>query len=160
MNELPTTAAGTLDLLANTQTEIDVFSDSVIKSVKDGEVSALKVLIQLRAMDRASKRILKEIEQDYITEADKHPGSRFEFMGNAIEKAELGTKYDYGHCCDPIYSRLLQILESAQRQIKDRETFLKAIKTPINIVDEETGEVCRVLPPLKTSTTGLKVTIK
>ena len=160
MNELPTTAAGTLNLLANTQTEIDVFSDSVIRSVKEGEVSAIKVLIQLKAMEKATGRILNEIKENYLTEAEKHPESRFEYMGNQIEKAELGTKYNYDHCGDPVYRFHLQQVESATISLKNREAFLKALKEPITIVDEMTGEVVTIVPPLKSSTSGLKVTIK
>ena len=160
MNELPTTAAGTLNLLANTQTEIDVFSDSVIRSVKDGEVSAIKVLIQLKAMERATGRILNEIKENYLNEADKYPGNKFDYMGNQVEKAELGTKYDYIHCGDPVYRFYLQQVDSATKSLKDREIFLKALKEPITIVDEMTGEVVTIVPPLKSSTSGLKVTIK
>jgi len=160
MNELPATAAGMLNVLANTQTEIDHVSDSVIKSVKDGEVSAIKVLIQLRAMERATGRILTEIKENYLTESDKYPGNQFDFMGNKVEKAELGTKYNFEHCGDPVWMHYSQAALAANNSLKDREAFLKALKEPITIVDEQSGEICTIVPPLKTSTSGLKVTIR
>ena len=160
MNELPTTAAGTLNLLANTQTEIDVFSDSVIASVKEGEVSPLKVLIQLRAMERASKRILSMIQENYMNAADLYVEKQFEFLGNLIEKTELGTKYDYTRCGDPVWEQRKAAADSADGLVKEREAFLKALRQPVTIVIEETGEVVKINPPTKTSTSGLKVTIR
>jgi hypothetical protein len=41
---------------------------------------------------------------------------------------------------------------------KERETFLKAIHKPMPIVNDETGEVFTVNPPIKTSTTSLVLT--
>lgn len=159
-DNLPSTAAGTLNLLANTQTEIDHFSDSVIKSVKDGEVSPLKVLIQLRAMEKASKRILSEIKENYMNSADNYPGKDFEFLGNKIEKAELGTEYDFTVCGDPTYERLEVDFNTAKKNLDDRKAFLKTIKVPTPIGDTVTGELVTVMPPKKTSESGLKVTIR
>jgi len=48
MNDLPITANGVLAMMASTSTEIDVFSDSVIESVKSGNENPIKVLIQFQ----------------------------------------------------------------------------------------------------------------
>jgi len=77
MNTLPETPLQLLTLMANTSVQIDVFSDGVIRAVQEGEANPLAVLVQLRAMAQASERILKEIDKNIMSEADKYPCSRF-----------------------------------------------------------------------------------
>lgn len=159
-NQLPQTATEYLTLAPNTQTSIDIFSDSVIQSVQAGEVNPLTVLIQLRAMEKASERILKEIKDNIMTEAGKYPGNEFEYAGNKLTKAEHRTSYDYGSCSDPVYQRLWELAFQANGQLKERQNFLRAVKAPFNLVDEGTGEVVQIHPPTKKSTSGLNVSIR
>lgn len=149
-----------LSIMANTSTEIDVFSDGIIKSVDEGEMNPLHVLIQLRAMEKASDRILKAIKENMLNEADKYPGTSFEFMGNKIEKAELGTKYDYSKCNHPKWNELTAEINELKKELLETESFLKAIKSPLEIFNSETGETSIITVPIKTSTYGLKVTIR
>lgn len=160
VNELPSTPTQYLTLGPSTSTHIDVFSDGVIESVKSGNVNPLTVLIQLRAMDKASERILKEIDQYIMNEADKYPGKSFEFMGNQITKAEHGTKYDYSVCADPVLNDLLAEQEKIAAKVKARQERLKSQTTPETIIDPNTGEVVTIYPPTKKSKSGLNVSIK
>lgn len=161
MNELaPQSPRELLTLMASTSTQCDVFSDGVIESVQRGEINPLTVLVQLRAMKQASERILKEIHDNIMREADKYPGNEFEFSGNKITKSEHGTRYDFSNCGDPVYEQRLKIANEATEQLKERENFLKAVKAPFSLLDEGTGEVAQILPPTKKSTSGLNVSIR
>ncbi len=160
MELIPQSPTELLTMMASTSTQVDVFSDGVIHSVQAGEINPLTVLIQLRAMERASERILKEIKENIMREADKYPGTEFEYQGNKITKAEHGTKYDYSSSNDPIYQRLFMVNEEANYQLRERENFLKAVKAPFSVLDEGTGEVSVITPPLKKSVSGLNVTIR
>jgi len=160
METLPQSPTELLTMMASTSTQIDVFSDGVIQSVQAGEINALAVLIQLRAMERASARILKEIAPNLLNEADKYPEKEFEYQGNKITKAEHGTKYDYSSCGDGEWFIHDQAVLSATNSRKAREEFLKALKAPITVLDPLTGEVSTITPPTKKSTSGLNVTIK
>lgn len=136
MSELtPQSPRELLTLMASTSTQIDVFSDGLIESVQRGEINPLTVLIQLRAMEQASERILKEIKPNLLKEADQYPGKEFEFAGNKVTKAEHGVKYDYSNCGDPIYQKLFESSFEANGKLKERENFLKALKQPITIVE-------------------------
>lgn len=159
MNTLPDHATGVLSQFATTSTQIDVFSDQVIESVKSGEADVIDVLIKLRAFERASERILKEIKDELLTAAERYPGNSFEYNGNKIEKAELGTKYDFAVCGDTEWEQFKQQEEQWAVRRKEREALLKAMVKPQNIVDDN-GELITINPPTKKSTTGLKVTIK
>lgn len=160
MNTLPETPVQLLTLMANTSTQIDVFSDGIIEAVKGGEINPLAVLVQLRAMQQASERILKEIDQNIMSEAGKYPGSTFEYMGNKITKAEHGTKYDYSACGDPVLNDLLKEQESIAAKVKARQERLKSQTTPESILDPESGEVVLINPPIKRSKSGLNVSIR
>lgn len=160
MEQLPQTPTELLTLMASTSTQIDVFSDGVIESVKRGETNPLTVLIQLRAMEKASGRILKEIHDNLMTEAGKYPTNEFEFMGNKITKAEHGTKYDFSACGDTEWELYDAQRLSVANSLKEREVFLKALKTPIEVLDRHTGEVVTIHPPTKKSTSGLNVSIR
>jgi hypothetical protein len=160
MEIYPSSPRELLTMMASTSTQIDIFSDGVIESVQGGEINPLTVLIQLKAMEKASERILKEIRPNLLTEAAKHPGNEFEYMGNKITKAEHGIKYDYLSCGDPVYNELLFQLGKLTDKMKSRESFLRSINGSETVIDEKFGEVCKVTPPIKKSTPGLNVSIK
>lgn len=157
---LPETPVSALRMLATTQTEIDRFSDGLIRSVKDGEVNPLEILVMLRAFDKVSKRVLSEIDENYLKEADKYPEKKFELYGAFIEKAEVGVSYDYSVCADPVFEERESAMNSAKTLLDERKEFLKALKEPMTIVHEATGEVITIRPPVKKSTDGLKVSIR
>jgi hypothetical protein len=147
-------------MLPTTQTQIDIFSDQIIESVRQGEVNPIEVLVMFKAFEKAQDRILKEIRENYVNEASKYPESSFEFNGAKIEKAELGTMHNYAVCNDTVLERLEVDFNTAKGLLDDRKKFLQALKEPITVVDELTGEVVKINPPVKKSTSGLKVFIR
>lgn len=151
---------GALRMFAQTSTQIDVMSDGIIESVKNGEASGLEVLTFLKAFEKVAERVKKEIHENVMREADLQPGNKFEVMGNQFEKAELATRYDYSVCNDRIYDRLINISIEASKQVKARESFLKALNQPMTLVDDDTGEIHLITPPIKTSMSGIKITIR
>lgn len=77
-----------------------------------------------------------------------------------VELAEVGTKYDFSVCNDAEYNLLLEKLEKAKQDLEIRKDFLKGIPTKgIDVVDEDTGEVSKIYPPVKTSSSSFKVTL-
>lgn len=159
-SDLPNSPSSLLHLMASTSVQVDVFSDGIIQDVKEGRESALKVLVQLKAMEMATERIKKEIKDNYLTEADKYPGNEFEFLGNKIVKADVYTSYDYSKTGDTEWEQLDSDLKTAQGRLKERETFLKAIKAPLPTTDRNTGEDIIISPPIKRSVPGLKISIR
>lgn len=160
MEIYPSSPRELLTMMASTSTQIDVFSDGVIKSVQGGEINPLTVLVQLKAMEKATERILKEIKPNLLNEADKYPGNEFDFMGNKITKTEHGTKYDYSACGDPMYKELKDQIDELTKELKSREIFLKSLKGTLEVLNPETGDVFVINPPTKKSTSGLNVSIK
>jgi len=149
-----------LGLMASTSTQISVFSDGIIEAIKGGELNPLDVAIQLKAMELASDRIRKETKTELLNEVDKYPEKSFTYNGNTITKAEHGTKYNFSQCGDPMLIELEAKLAEYQKEVDDRKAFLKAIKAPLEVFNSATGEVTFIVPPTKTSASGINISIK
>lgn len=160
MNNLPDSAIGAMRMMATTQTQIDVFSDQIIQSVKEGEASSLEVLALARAFEKAFKRVLPEIQQNILKDAELYPEKTFSFYGVEMTKSEVGVQYDFSVCGDPLHDRLESEFNTAKARLDERKKFLKGLNQPLKTIDEETGELIELRPPLKTSTSTVTVSIK
>lgn len=79
--------------------------------------------------------------------------------GTKIELAEVGVKYNYSNCNDIEIQELYQQEFELSEKIKKRQEFLKSLPyTGIEIVTPD-GEVVKIYPPSKTSTSSVKTTI-
>ena len=80
--------------------------------------------------------------------------------GTKIECAEVGTKYNFDNCGDVKWQLLKHQVDSASASLKQREDFLKSIpQGGVDVLDDLSGEVYHIDPPIKTSTSSYKVTI-
>lgn len=157
MSDLPTTAIGALRILPASKSEVGRFAAQVINSVKAGEVNPHEVLVLLRALQNVSETVLEGIKENINTEADRYSERRFEAFGVTIEKAELATRYKYELSNDREWERRKAGVDAAMSLLKEREAFLRGLKEPMTVVEEDSGEVYRITPPPKFSTSGLKV---
>jgi hypothetical protein len=160
MNELPTTATGVLRILPVTKEEIARFSKQVIQQVQAGEVNPMEILVLIRAFQAAGKTILDCIKTNLQAEGDKYSEKTLEVFGARVEKADVGVSYAYEHSCDREWERLRTDMETAMERLKEREEFLRTLKTPLDIYDKETGETWTIHPPLRKGSEGFKVYIK
>jgi hypothetical protein len=160
MNDMPSTAISAVRMMPTTQTQIDVFSDQMIESVKSGEANPLEVLHIFKSLEKAQERILKEIKDNILSEAGKYPEKTFEFHGAKLTKTEVGVTYDFKVCGDPVHDQRESIMNAAKNLLDERKEFLKSLKEPITTVDEGSGEVVTIRPPLKKSTSTVTVSIK
>lgn len=146
--------------MPSTSSEVARFAYQIIKSVQGGDANALEVLVMMRALDLLSKEVIEQIEGNILNAADKYSEKKFEVFGALVEKAENGTKYNYLQTGDIEYERLHAEAQTVTRKLKEREEFLKALKEPLTVVNEETGEMYKVNPPFKTSKSGVRVYLK
>ena len=79
--------------------------------------------------------------------------------GVKIELAETGVKYDFSQCNDYDLNCMLEQSEQLEAQIKERKEFLKTISKSGMDVVTSFGEVIRIYPPSKSSTSNFKTTI-
>ena len=160
MNELPETTIGVLRMFDPSKSGIIRFSNLLTESIKQGEVHPLEAKAFFRAMEAIIKQVDEATKENQLTALDKFNEKRFEAFGIEFEKCDVGITYDYESSGDPIYNHRLQIFESAKQQLQDREKFLKSLKEPLTLVDDESGEVVTVRPPIKKSSEGFKTYLK
>lgn len=153
MMESPITEITWLDAPGLSKQQNTSLADAIIRKVEQGEVNPLTAFLQIKSIEDVCKKAKEGINQWSLEEAQKHGVRSFDYQGAKVEISELGTKYDFSSCGDVIW-------ESLKQQLKDRESFLKTIKEPIEMVNPDGGEIYRVHAPVKRSTTGLKITLK
>lgn len=145
--------------LPKSKVEIGAFADQVKEALTNGEVNPLEVLRFFKSMEKTYEAVKPVLDLNAVKEAEKFPARQpIEMSGVKFELAEFGTRYDYGACNDPEYDLLKSELDILTEKVKAREKFLQALKESIELVDEGTGEVTKISPPVKKSTTGLRTT--
>ena len=97
---------------------------------------------------------------DYLRyEVAKYGGGHTTASGTRIELAEVGTKYDYVFCEDDILNDMTIQRLALEEQIKERQEFLKRLPSEGIDIITNYGEVKRIYPPSKSSTSSIKCTI-
>ena len=155
MNEL------TVNKIPASKEEQAVLSSAMINSVLDGEIDPIKAVVQAKSLVETLTLFLKDkgVNDLVLREVEKY-GKQTSKDGATIAIKEVGSKWDYSECGDPIYNRLSSQKAEIEEKLKERESLLKATKEPRTEVDEETGEVYTVNPPSKSSTTSYAITFK
>ena len=105
---------------------------------------------------RSSKDFIDMVRDEVTKEGSK---AKVTVTGVKIELAETGIKYDFSQCNDYDLNCLLEESERLEVQIKERKEFLKLLpKAGVDVVTNF-GEVLRIYPPSKSSTSNFKTTI-
>lgn len=137
---------------------IEVLSNNIIESVRDGSVNTIEAAVKLKfivdALTVAKTGILSEV-RDELNKYTK--GEKVTAFGAELTAKETGTKYDYSNCNDSEWNELNQQLNEIKEKMKPREAFLKSLQKKTIITIEETGETFEVFPPLKTSTSSYEI---
>lgn len=143
-----------------TKASQDIIAQTIVQRVMDGDLNPLEAKLRLKSIEAVVEQAMKAIDAEARSEAEKHGSKTFEYNGVEIQLASFGTKYDYSGCNDSKLQELQDNLDRAKKLVDDRQAFLKAIKGSATIVNDETGEVETVYPPVKKSTDGLKIMFK
>jgi hypothetical protein len=147
------TASSALSILPKTAKEIKSFGLKLVDEINNGTINPLELARYKKSLEVLFEAIKEPLRDASLEEAAKYGSKEFDFLGAIYKTAEYGTKYDYEATGDPVWKDL-------NEKKKDRENFLKSLKEKHTYVDEETGDVITIYPPVKTSTTSVSVTIK
>jgi hypothetical protein len=148
ITKFPSTKVGVIDFVQQTK--------NVILS---GSENPIKIAIQLKSLEEIVKllRTDNEVQDLILDQALKEGEKTFSIYGAEISIREMGTKYDYSICNDSLLGGLYGEMHVLKKKIKDRETMLKTISEDNPAVSMD-AEILH--PPLKTSKTGLAITLK
>ena len=153
------TAISTLSQLPETKQQIETFANQLEQGLINGQIVASDLLRFQKAMEKVFDKIKPTLIENALNEISNYEKNAV-IKGSEFSIVEAGVKYDYSDCNDIEHNILNTQLEALKSTLKDRETFLKSIKEPLQMIDETSGEVYTIYPPKKTSSTTLKVTFK
>jgi hypothetical protein len=167
-NELsPTSIVALFDM---SKAQHGQFATMIVDAMDAGNVDPLKLHLQLKSMEKVFS-FLTDVKEggetaakyrDMVLEAAQTYGQKkFDFHNSVVEIKEVGTKYTYDQCNDPVLVRLEAAAKQAAEDLKNRQKMLQTLKPAgIEMIDTETGESFTAYPPAKSSTTSVQVTIK
>lgn len=134
--------------------------DVIVGHVKDGNYDELKALILAKKGSELFYMLEKEV-RPLAEDAKIHKiGKDYSVHDCKVEEAETGVKYDYSVCGDSQWNLLNSQLVELETKKKEREAFLKTVTKSMTIVDEDTGDIHTITPPIRSGKLGLKITIK
>lgn len=148
--------------LANT-TKIDKLVKNIgylSTLIIDGEVEPIEPIVSMRRIKSAIERVEKnDLVTDAVLQELYKWGKNVQIFGAKIQVKEVGTTYDFSACQDPIWNFINCQIKELQAKMKDREAMLKSLKKTETMVNDETGEIYTIYPPVKKSKTGYSVTL-
>jgi hypothetical protein len=140
------------------KSEIERVANEMVQGIIDGNVQTEKALLTIRAVRMAMESAEDKIKEQVIDELHRRGKEGFDMYGAKVNLKELGVKYDYANCGDLEWYLLDDQIKSLTELKKERENFLKSLTKPTTIVDDSTGEIKTINPPIRQSTTSYTIT--
>ena len=139
--------------------QVASFSDQLIRQLDAGEIEPLKFKVFLKCLEQVMDNIKPVLDEMARDEAERYGEKEFTLMGAKVRLSEVGTRYDYSSCGDSTHEYLSAQAKNASLTLKDREKYLQSLKSPMTIVNEVTGEIETISPPVKISKSSITITI-
>jgi len=129
---------------------------SILLEVSEGR--ELDLYIFAKKIEYLSK-VIQEVSNEYaLSEAEKMKEKSL--YNSKIKVKDTGVRYNFSECGYTPYNNLLSDKKQIETELKGMETLLKSINKKTTIVDEQSGEILEVKPPVRTSGTSIVLTIK
>jgi hypothetical protein len=151
------TAFNQLANLPENKQQVATFSDKLRNELTSGLINPLELLRMQKMIEKVFENIKPDLIDLAIDEAMKYEKG-FEFKGCKMEISEAGVSYDYSNCGSSDWNECNRVIVAYTEKRKEIEKLLKAITTPISKINED-GEIETINPPIKKSTTTIKVKI-
>lgn len=148
------TAISTINVLPSNKAEVAKFARQLKNEILANDKNPLPILVQLQAIKKAIEDVLtdEEIDLHFLKEFllyDKD--EKIIINGAELRQSEVGVKYLYEDCGDPVWNELNKKSEELATKKKEREKFLQTIPYDAGIVDADSG-VFITRPPKKSKT--------
>jgi len=147
------TPSSVLSLAPDSKSSIESFVSHFIDEMESGNLDVLKTFFLCKSWEETIKQIKEVVKKEALYEASKYGKGEHEIGSFGFSITSTGGKPDYSMCNDPILSKMLL-------QVKEREEYLKSLKTHEIYVDEDTGEEITIKPLVKKSGETIKISIK
>lgn len=147
-----------LSIAPLTKEGVQLAVNQIINDLNSGTISPLLLKTRIKYLENIFDGVKERLDELALDEAQTYGEKSFAYQGLKVEVCEVATKYDFSNCGDPEYKEFTEEKAIIERNIKARETFLKALSGEHTTVTDG-GEVITLYPPVKSSKTGLKFTV-
>jgi hypothetical protein len=141
-----------------TKNAVTETADRLIELMESGKTSAIKTLTELDFINQVVTKVVaraRELAVDELSVYGPEASQGVTIHGVSLKIIEAGTKYDFAACNHPEWAQIVSKESELAERRKEIEAMLKSLKTGQTIVDEQSGEISRITPPVKSSkTTG------
>jgi len=146
------TALSTISILPSNKEQVIKFVRTLKNEILANEKDPLPILVHLKFIEKAITEILKDEEVDYHFLKEFHlydKGEKVIVNGAELRSSEVGVKYKYEDCSDPVWFDLDKQMKELADKKKEREKFLQNIPYDKGVVDPDSGVF--ITRPPKTS---------
>lgn len=123
------------NLMTANKAYITTLSQSVIQDVRDGNLDATEVFIYASKGLEFFKGVVDNVRPVVASKQIQKGGIKL-YDTEIIEKKNP-DKYDFSVCSDSEWDNFNTLIEVLKAKMKERETFLKALKEPISTLEGE-----------------------
>jgi phosphoglycerate-specific signal transduction histidine kinase len=143
-----------------TKTQIKIITDNAINEILESGnvIDVADTIAKVQLMITELKKNPKFI--NYLRdEISKYGKNHVTSSGTKLELCETGVVFDYSQTGDLKYFELLEKQKEINKEIEERENFLKALSKSGEEVRFD-DELVKIFPPSKSSNSSYKATIK
>jgi len=135
-------------------------SQNLVDKVAKGMIDPVKAFIHAKKIHETATLLVENLRPYLNAHLNVAKGETLTMYNIEFTQAELGVKYDYKSCGDPEYEEIMKEFEKIDKRKKAKEKELKGITKARTELDEDTGELIKINPPIKTGAMGYKTELK
>lgn len=106
---------------------------NINEDVINGERNPLEAYVELKRIEKLLKDVIKGVQPEAITEAEKYGKGEHEEFGAKFQVKSAAGRWNFKNC---------DLWVAKNQSLKNLEETLKTVhKTGATVIDEETGEV-------------------
>ncbi len=134
------------DVINMSKSDMNAAVSDKLELLSDGWIDEESLFVYAKKLESVAEILVNAVKDK--VDSSKFGASYVKF-GVKLESKMVGVKTDYSGCGYLPYDESAGNLSSAKLEIKKQEDFLKALKSPLTLLDEKTGEVSIINPPVK-----------
>ena len=155
------TALSQLSYLPTTLAQVQSFAAAAKNEILSGSVDLKELLYKKKCIERTLEAIfddekVNEVIKEEITKYGK------DGAGYNDAKFEIASRksWDYSQTNDAEYAALEKRAKESSELLKQRQKFLQTLTKPVELVNNETGEVETIYPAAHSESEYIKTTFK
>jgi hypothetical protein len=142
------------------KSQVKTTAQSLLDEVQEGSIDTLSTLAHLEFMSQVIELAKEELRTRAVAELDLYGAeARVGVVrhGVTFQQREVGVRYNFENT--PSWNEIKAKEDAIAGQRKELEEQLKVLKSKQTILDEGTGELIEMNPPIKTSKTSVAITL-